>query len=162
MSENHEKFMAMAIEESRKGLSGGEAPFGSVIVRDDEVIGSAYNIVNSSFDPTAHAETKVVRETSVRLKTPNLEGSTLYTSCEPCPMCCGAILNARIGTLVIAGRGSTLVKLRGQTGERTYNPDRLAEMYKMDLQVIWGVLQEEAELVLAKYQWILDSKIRQT
>ena len=154
MSNDHEKFMAMAIEESRKGLRQGEAPFGSVIVRDGEVIGSAYNTVNSSNDPTAHAETKAVRETSIRLKTPNLSGSTLYTSCEPCPMCCGSILNAGIGTLVIAGRGQTLMKLRGQAGERTYRPDRLAEMMDMDLQVIWGILQDEAEQVLAQYGWL--------
>ena len=152
MSREHEKYMAMAIEESRKGLQSGEMPFGSVIVHDGEIIGRAYATLAADNDPTAHAEIKAVRDASARLKTTDLSWSTLYTSCEPCPMCCGAIINARIGTLVISGRSETLFALRGLKTEREYKPDRLARMTNSDLEVIWGVLQDESEDVMREYK----------
>ena len=152
MSREHEKYMAMAIEESRKGLQSGEMPFGSVIVHDGEIIGRAHATLAAGHDPTAHAEIKAVRDASARLKTKDLSWSTLYTSCEPCPMCCGAILNARIGTLVISGRSETVLALRGLRTEREYKPDRLARMMNLNLEVIWGVLQDESEDVMREYK----------
>ena len=80
MSSKHETFMAMAIEEARKGLRNGEQPFGSVIVRDGEIVGRAFNTVNSSGDPTAHAETSAVRDAAANLNSSSLDGCTLYTS----------------------------------------------------------------------------------
>ncbi len=148
----HEKYMAMAIEESRKGLRAGALPFGSVIVRDGDVIGRAYNTSEEDHDPTAHAETAAIRDAGARLKTTNLNGSTLYTSCEPCPMCCGAILSAGIGAVVIASRGETVRALRGEALQREYRPDRLARMVNADLDVTWDVLRDEAEAVLKNYQ----------
>jgi len=152
MSREHEKYMAMAIEESRKALKSGEMPFGSVIVQDGEIIGRAHATIARDHDPTAHAEIKAVRDASALLKTTDLSRSTLYASCEPCPMCCGAILNARIGTLVISGRSETVLALRGLKTEREYKPDRLARMINLKLEVIWDMLQDESEHVLREYK----------
>lgn len=152
MSADHEKFMALAIEEARKGLRTGEQPFGSVIVREDEIIGRAYNVVNSSGDPTAHAEVMAVRVTAANLKSPSLKGSTLYTSCDPCPMCAGSMLFSNIGRVVIGARSEALARISGRPS-RTYTPEGLSEMMNMKLEVIRGVLQSEAEKILAEYDW---------
>ena len=66
MSTDHAKFMALAIEESRKGLRAGERPFGAVVVRGDEIVARAYSVVESSGDPTSHAETRAVRAATAR------------------------------------------------------------------------------------------------
>ena len=148
----HEKYMAIAIEESRQGLRPGALPFGSVIVRNGEVIGHAHNTCAEDHDPTAHAETAAIRDAAARLKTTDLNDSTLYTSCEPCPMCCGAILSARISTLVISARGETVRALRGEAIQREYRPDVLARMVNVNLEITWDVLREEAEAILKTYQ----------
>lgn len=152
MSDEHEKFIALAIEEARKGLRAGEQPFGSVIVLDGEVIGRACNTVNSSGDPTAHAETSAVRYTAANLKDPDLKGCTLYTSCDPCPMCAGATMFSGIERLVVGARSAKLAELRGRP-PRTYTAESLAEQMHMKLEVIRGVLQDEAEKVLEEYDW---------
>ena len=152
MSDEHEKFVAMAIEEARKGLRLGEQPFGSVIVRDGEVVGRAYNIVNSSGDPTTHAETSAVRDAAANLKGSDWKGCTLYTSCDPCPMCAGATMFSGIERLVIGARSAKLAELRGRPA-RTYTAESLAEQMHMKLEVIRGVLQDEAEKVLGEYDW---------
>jgi tRNA(adenine34) deaminase len=151
MSSEHEKFMALAIEEARIGLRAGEQPFGSVIVRNGEVIGRGHNTVNSSFDPTAHAETALIHNTAIAQKSSSLEGCTLYTSCDPCPMCAGAMLFSGISTAVIGARSETLARLSGGPA-RTYTAEALTKMMNMKLEVIRGVLQDEAEAVLAEYK----------
>ena len=152
MSSEHEKFMAMAIEEAQKGLRSGEPPFGAVIVRDGQVVGRAYNTVNSSGDPTAHAETMAVRNAAANLKTPALKGCTLYTSCDPCPMCAGAMMFSNIERLVVGARSEALALIR-KVAPRTYTAEGLSQMMHMKLEVVRGVLQEEAEKVLAEYNW---------
>jgi guanine deaminase len=90
------KYMLEAVELSRKGLSGLEGgPFGCVIVRGDEVVGRGWNKVISSSDPTAHAEIVAIREACEKLGSYQLAGCEVYTSCEPCPMCLGALYWAR-------------------------------------------------------------------
>lgn len=91
-----EKFMLEAIALSREGIhnnTGG--PFGCVIVKDDNIIGRGNNRVTSSNDPTAHAEVVAIRDACANLGTFQLEDCEVYTSCEPCPMCLGAIYWAR-------------------------------------------------------------------
>ena len=90
------KYMLEAVELSRKGLSGLEGgPFGCVIVRGDEVVGRGWNKVTSTNDPTAHAEVVAIREACETLGSHQLTGCEVYTSCEPCPMCMGALYWAR-------------------------------------------------------------------
>ena len=90
------RFMLEAIELSRKGIAESQGgPFGCVIVRGDEVVGRGWNQVTSTNDPTAHAEVVAIREACKHLKTFQLEDCEVFTSCEPCPMCMGAIYWAR-------------------------------------------------------------------
>ena len=91
-----EKFMQEAIELARNGIQNNEGgPFGAVVVKDGEVIGRGNNCVTSTNDPTAHAEVIAIRDACKNLGTFQLEGCVIYTSCEPCPMCLGAIYWAR-------------------------------------------------------------------
>lgn len=91
-----EKFMAEAIALSQKGLQANQGgPFGCVIVKDDKIIGRGNNMVTSTNDPTAHAEVVAIRDACKNLNTFQLDGCEIYTSCEPCPMCLGAIYWAR-------------------------------------------------------------------
>ena len=96
MTEQDKNFMRRAIELARAGMENGAGgPFGTVIVRDGRVIGEGCNRVTSTNDPTAHAEVVAIREACQNLNSFQLEGCTVYTSCEPCPMCLGAIYWAR-------------------------------------------------------------------
>jgi guanine deaminase len=98
--QEHEKFMRLAIslseENVKQGLGG---PFGAVIVKDGVVIASSANKVIELNDPTAHAEVSAIRLACQELKAYNLEGCIIYTSCEPCPMCLGAIYWAHIDAI---------------------------------------------------------------
>lgn len=91
-----EKFMDEAILLSEKGIQDNEGgPFGCIIVKDDKIIGRGHNKVISTNDPTAHAEIIAIREACKNLGTFQLNGCEIYTSCEPCPMCLGAIYWSR-------------------------------------------------------------------
>ena len=91
-----EKFMMEAIILSQKGIDNNEGgPFGCIIVKDDEIIGRGNNRVINNIDPTAHAEIVAIREACRHLGSFQLSDCELYTSCEPCPMCLGAIYWAR-------------------------------------------------------------------
>ena len=96
MTEQDEKFMRRAIELARKGMENGAGgPFGAVIVKDGEIVGEGCNRVTSTNDPTAHAEVVAIRDACQNLNSFQLDGCVLYASCEPCPMCLGAIYWAR-------------------------------------------------------------------
>ncbi|HEK19646.1 MULTISPECIES: nucleoside deaminase [unclassified Mucilaginibacter] len=103
MEQNHEKFMRMAVELSRYNVENEQGgPFGAVIVKDGEVVARSANKVVPTNDPTAHAEVATIRLACQELGTFNLEGCVIYTSCEPCPMCLGAIYWARIDKVYYA------------------------------------------------------------
>jgi tRNA(Arg) A34 adenosine deaminase TadA len=88
--------MLDAIEQSRTGMKNNEGgPFGAVIVKDGKIVGTGNNQVTSSNDPTAHAEVTAIRDACKNLNSFQLDGCIMYTSCEPCPMCLGAIYWAR-------------------------------------------------------------------
>ena len=93
------KFMEMAIELSIENVANGGGPFGAVIVRDGEVVATGTNRVTANNDPTAHAEVSAIRAACAKEQTFKLDGCTCYTSCEPCPMCLGAIYWAHIDRL---------------------------------------------------------------
>ena len=92
-------FMRQAIELSEENVRSGGGPFGAVIVRDGRVIATGTNGVTRLNDPTAHAEVTAIRNAARALGTFDLSGCEIYTSCEPCPMCLGAIYWARIGKI---------------------------------------------------------------
>ena len=96
MTEHDKQFMRRAIELAQNGIeenAGG--PFGAVVVKNGEIIGEGWNQVTSTNDPTAHAEVTAIRQACETLGSFQLEDCTIYTSCEPCPMCLGAIYWAR-------------------------------------------------------------------
>ena len=89
-------FMRKAIELSIENIHNGGGPFGAVIVKDGEIIATGVNRVTASCDPTAHAEVSAIRAAASKLGSFNLSGCEIYTSCEPCPMCLGAIYWAHL------------------------------------------------------------------
>lgn len=95
-------FLKQAVKEACEGIKEGGGPFGAVIVRDGQIIAKAGNRVVLSHDPTAHAEVLAIREASGILDSHDLSGCVLYASCEPCPMCLGAIYWAGIRRVVFA------------------------------------------------------------
>lgn len=97
---SHRKFMAVAIEEAKIALEKGEVPVGACIVQDGEIIVKAHNLRESYSDSTAHAEMLAIREASMRLGRWRLSDCSLYVTLEPCAMCAGAIIQARLGKLV--------------------------------------------------------------
>ncbi|TAE32959.1 MAG: nucleoside deaminase [Cytophagales bacterium] len=98
---NDEQFLREAIRLAREGMNTGKGgPFGSVVVKDGQIVGRGSNEVTSTNDPTAHAEVVAIRDACRNLQTFQLDGCTLYASCEPCPMCLGAIYWARPSRIV--------------------------------------------------------------
>ncbi len=91
-----EELMGMAIELSIENVAAGGGPFGAVIARDGEIVATGVNRVTANHDPTAHAEVSAIRDACRKLGTHDLSGCEIYTSCEPCPMCLGAIYWAHI------------------------------------------------------------------
>lgn len=160
MQTDHENFMAMAIEEARSGVRAGERPFGSVVVRDGEVVGRGRNLSNSTFDPTAHAETRAIRDAATNLKNVILSGCTLYSTCEPCFMCCGATLYARIDTLVIGVRHATLREVTqwfknyvdGLFETSEYTAEGLVKLTGAKLEIVSGVLFDECAAMYREWE----------
>lgn len=94
------KYLRRALELAGESIDRGGGPFGAVITKDDSIIAEASNMVVLSNDPTAHAEVSAIRKAAAKLNAFNLSGCTLYTSCEPCPMCLGAIYWAGIKKVI--------------------------------------------------------------
>lgn len=138
----HERWMECALKEAEKALRQNEVPIGAVVVYGDTVIGKGHNQTETLQDPTAHAEMIAITAAASYLHSRRLEGCTLYVTLEPCPMCAGAIVLARIPTLVFgaydpkAGACSTL-----------YN---IVEDGRLNHQVhtIGGVLDEKCAKIL--------------
>jgi tRNA(Arg) A34 adenosine deaminase TadA len=97
-----EKLLKRAIELAEKNIEKGGGPFGAIIVKDGEIIAEESNRVTPEIDPTAHAEILAIRSAAKKLGTWHLEGCELYTSCEPCPMCLGAVYWAHIDKVYYA------------------------------------------------------------
>lgn len=95
-----ESYMRLALEQARRAGERGEVPVGAVLVRDGELVGAGYNQPVASQDPTAHAEILALREAARRLGNYRLPGTMLFVTLEPCLMCVGALLNARVARVV--------------------------------------------------------------
>ncbi len=97
-----EKFMQMAIDLAKENIKNGGGPFGAVIVKNGKVVATGVNRVTANNDPTAHAEVQAIRTACKELGTFVLAGCEIYSSCEPCPMCLGAIYWSRMSKLFFA------------------------------------------------------------
>lgn len=140
MTLDHEKFMRAALEEAEIARAEGNSAVGSVIVRDGEIIGRGRNLVYTENDITAHAETVALRVTGGELKLIDFHGCALYTTFEPCPMCCGAVLLSGVSTLVMGGRNDP--------ASTTWTNYRVEEMIDTlgrsgEIEIVNGILVEE-------------------
>ena len=137
---DHEQFMRVALEEAQKAADEGNVGVGSVIVRDGEVVARGRNLVPTTHDPTAHAETVALRAASEILGAEDMTGYSLYTTFEPCPMCCGALMNANISSVILGGRPDS-----DQTRWGSYTMENLLEMsgWTQRMEVVTGILVAE-------------------
>jgi tRNA(adenine34) deaminase len=140
-----ERWMGEALEEAYKAQQLREVPIGAVIVKDGEVIGRGHNLRETGHDPTAHAEMLAIREASEYLGAWRLTGCTLYVTLEPCPMCAGAIVQARIDRVVFgsadpkAGCAGTLMNLLQET------------RFNHQTDIVAGVRNEECSQLLRQF-----------
>ena len=104
MSRQHADWMRLALEQAELGAQRDEVPVGAIVVRDGEIIGRGFNCPISSADPTAHAEIQALRQAARVVGNYRLPGATLYVTLEPCHMCAGALVHARIDCLVFGAR----------------------------------------------------------
>jgi tRNA(adenine34) deaminase len=150
MVSEHDKFMAIAIEEAKAGAAMGEQPFGAVVVIDGEVVVRSRSLKVSTSDTTAHSETLAIKLATQKLRRRTIPEAVFYATCEPCPMCLGAILNAGIKTLVLGARNRDIAKLAKLAFNfKDYTCERFAEMVGWDLTVIEGVRHDECVALYA-------------
>lgn len=141
----HEKYMHEALALAREAAAGGEVPVGCVIVSPDGVIvGRGRNRREELPDATAHAEVEAIRAACAALGTWNLSGCALFVTLEPCPMCTGAIINARLSTVVYGAREPN----SGSVGSVI---NLFEERYGHRPAVYGGVLREECAALLAQF-----------
>lgn len=138
---SHEQWMKMAVDEARRGVEQGQSPFGAVIVRDSEVIARGHNEVWHRTDPTAHAEVVAIRRAAEALRTIDLAGCTMYTTCEPCPMCAAAIHWSKLDAVCY---GATIADAQdaGFT-ELTLSIDELYARGHSPVRILERVMQPE-------------------
>lgn len=151
----HEKYMEIAFREAEKAFKIGEVPIGAIIVKDGIIIGKGYNQVESLKDPTAHAEIIAITAASNYLGSKWLENCTLYVTIEPCPMCAGAIVLARIQTLVFGSFDSKA----GSCGT-LYNIVQ-DERLNHNVHVISGVSDMKCQSILKDFFSIMRKKEKQ-
>lgn len=142
---DHESFMRQALLEARVGADAGEVPVGAVVVVDGRIVGRGFNRPISAIDPTAHAEIVALREAARAVGNYRLTGATLYVTVEPCLMCAGALVHARIGLLVF---GTTEPKA-GAVVSTLQALEHGALNHRVD--VMEGVLAEECRQVVQEF-----------
>jgi tRNA(adenine34) deaminase len=146
----HDKFMDIALEEARAGAAAGEQPFGAVVVIDGEVVVKSRSLKVATSDTTAHSETRAISLATRKLKRRTIPEAIFYATCEPCPMCLGAILNAGIGTLVLGARNRHIKQhAKLAFNFKDYTCERFAEMVGWKLTVIEGVRETECVALYA-------------
>ncbi len=138
-------FMRIALEQAQKGAQAGEIPIGAVLVLNGEVIAQDHNRCVATKDPTAHAEILVIREAARRVQNYRLVGSDLYVTVEPCAMCVGAMIQARISRLVFGV----------PEGKSGMVQSRLAllnhSFFNHRIETVGGVLREECRQILQAF-----------
>lgn len=138
-------FMRMALNEAQEAFYHDEVPVGAVVVIDGVVVAAARNSREATFDPTGHAELTAVREAAMLTGNWRLSNATLYVTKEPCPMCAGAIVNARLGRLVYGCgdiKGGAVANLYQLLSDPRLNHQ---------VEVVSGVLEEECAQLLKSF-----------
>jgi tRNA(adenine34) deaminase len=141
----HQKWMRCALELAREAEEAGEIPVGCVVVVEDEIIGQGRNSPIGSLDPTAHAEMLALRQAAIAVDNYRLTGATLYATLEPCPMCAGALVAARIRTLVFGARDLRFGGVRSKF--------QIADSPLLNhrVEIVEGVLGAESTAMLQRF-----------
>ena len=142
---DHEHFMKAALSEAAKANAVGEVPIGAVVVLDGEVIGSGFNQPISAHDPTAHAEVVALRSAAKAVANYRLTNATMYVTVEPCLMCVGAMIHARIGLVVFGALEPKAGALQSMT-----NAHELPGLNHR-MSAIGGVLADESRELLQQF-----------
>lgn len=143
------KFMALAIRLSDENVDNGGGPFGAVIVKDNEIIATGVNRVVPNSDPTAHAEVNAIRSACSKLGTFKLDGCTVYSSCEPCPMCLSALYWAGVGRICY---GNTKADAKAINFDDSFIYDQLELDYSKRSIKCEHFMRDEAGRVFRKWQ----------
>lgn len=138
-------FMLEALSEAEKAAAAGEVPVGAVIVRNGEIIGRGHNTIESSCDPTAHAEITAIRQAASALGGWRLTGCSMYVTVEPCSMCAGAIVWARIEKLFIG----TMDPKAGACGSVFNIPQEKKLNHYVEIET--GIMQEECSFLMKDF-----------
>lgn len=144
-AQDDEFWMARALTLAESAAGEGEVPVGAVVVRDGEVIGEGWNRPIIAHDPTGHAEVNALRDAAARAGNYRLSGATLYVTIEPCTMCFGALMHARIARLVYGAREPRAGVCESQLGL----PER--GFYNHRIEVTSGVCAEQAAQLLRDF-----------
>ncbi|HEX5474118.1 MAG TPA: tRNA adenosine(34) deaminase TadA [Vicinamibacterales bacterium] len=145
MDSTDEQFMRAALEQARAGQQLGEVPVGAVVVIDGEIVARGCNQPIAARDPTAHAEIVALREAARRIGNYRLNGSTLYVTIEPCQMCVGAMVHARIARLVYGAPEPKAGAI--ESAMRAHEHPALNHRF----EVTGGVLEEECRQVVQAF-----------
>ena len=142
---SHEDFMRLALEQAAAAAAAGEVPIGAVVVVDDRVVGAGFNQPISSVDPTAHAEIIALREAAKAVGNYRLTGATMYVTVEPCLMCVGALVHARVGRIIFGAAEPKAGALQSMT--------RAHELPGLNhrLEYEGGVLADESRTLLQTF-----------
>jgi tRNA(adenine34) deaminase len=141
----HDTFMRAALDEARRAFDAGEVPVGAVVVLDGEIVGRGFNQPIGGRDPTAHAEIVAMRAAALAADNYRLVGSTMYVTIEPCLMCVGAMVHARIGRLVYGApepKAGAIV-----SSCRAHELPSLNHRF----EVVGGVLEEDCRAVIQEF-----------
>ncbi len=143
MAEGHESFMRLALEEAERAGQAGNRAVGAVIVREGVALGRGGNRRESTNDPTGHAETTAMRDAVANTGALDFAGCTLYTTLEPCPMCCGAILANNIPAVVVGG-----LHTLGERRWGDYTVHKLLDLVDQGTTIETGVLADQCNALL--------------
>ncbi|MBP1635106.1 MAG: tadA 1 [Acidobacteria bacterium] len=141
----HEAGMRLALQQARRAMASGEVPVGAVVLVDGQVVGEGFNQPIGSRDPTAHAEIVAIRAAAAAVGNYRLTGATLYVTVEPCLMCVGAMVHARIGTLVFG----TAEPKAGAVLSTICAPELPSLNHRVE--VVPGILEEECREIIQRF-----------
>lgn len=151
------KFMTEAIAVAREGMQAGQSPFGAVIVKDNQIVARAHNVVWQTTDPTAHAEVNAIRIATKKLGTIDLTGCVIYSTTEPCPMCFSAIHWAKIDKVVFGAR----IEDAQQAGfnELQLSNEQMKDIGKSTVKIQAEFMREQCARLFADWKISANAKV---